>query len=76
MNFVHVCTKGQLLSLTFFKVNQILSFSNSFSSEATGTNETKFYMAPPLIKGTQVYQNCYGHMTKMDVAIIAIDKNL
>ena len=41
------------------------SFSNIFSSEATGPNEAKFYMEPPWVGGKKFCSNSHGHMTKV-----------
>ena len=40
-------------------------FLNSFSSETTGPIETKFHRKPPWDKGTKVYSNGPGQMTKV-----------
>ena len=41
------------------------TFSNIFSSEATGPTEAKFHVEPPLDWGTKVCSNGPGHMTKI-----------
>ena len=41
------------------------TFSNIFSSETTGLIEAKFHLEPPWDRGTKVYSNGPGHMTKM-----------
>ena len=41
------------------------TFSNIFSSETTGTIEANFHVEPPWDRGTIVYSNGPGHMTKM-----------
>ena len=46
-------------------VTHISLISNSFCPEATGHAEVKIHIAPSLDKGTQIYRNSYGHMTKM-----------
>ena len=43
----------------------VSTFSNIFSSEATGPIEAKFHVEPPWDGGTKVYSNGPGHMTKM-----------
>ena len=40
-------------------------FSNIFSSETTGSIETKFHMEPPWDGGTKVCSNGLGNMTKL-----------
>ena len=40
------------------------TFSNIFSSETTGPIEAKFHMESPWDRGTKVYSNGPGHMTK------------
>ena len=40
-------------------------FSNTFSTETAWSIKAKFYVEPPWEKGTKVYINGPGHMTKM-----------
>ena len=51
------------------------TFSNVFSSEATGPIEAKFHMAPHWDGGLNVYLNGPGHMTTM-TAMPIYGKNL
>ena len=41
------------------------TFSNIFSSETTGPIEAKFHMEAPRDRGTKVYSNGPGHLTKV-----------
>ena len=41
------------------------TFSNIFSSETARPIKAKFYVEPPWERGTKVYINSPGHMTKM-----------
>ena len=41
------------------------TFSNTVSSETTGSIEAKYHMEPPWDGGTKVCANGPGHMTKM-----------
>ena len=47
------------------KVTHISLISNSFCLEATGQTEVSLPTEPSWDKGTQIYQNKCGHMTKM-----------
>ena len=51
------------------------TFSNVFSSETTWPIKAKFYVEPPLERGTKVCINGPGHMTKMAAMPIYV-KNL
>ena len=53
----------------------VLTFSNIFSYETTGTIEAKFHMEPPWDGGMKVCSNGPGHMTKM-AAMPIYGKNL
>ena len=50
-------------------------FSNVFSSETAWPIKAKFYVEPPWVRGTNVYINGPGHMTKM-AAMPIYGKNL
>ena len=50
-------------------------FSNVFSSETAWPIKAKFYVEPPWDRGTKVYINGPGHMTKM-AAMPIYGKNL
>ena len=50
-------------------------FSNVFSSETAWLIKAKFYVEPPWERGTKVYINGPGHMTKM-AAMSIYGKNL
>ena len=51
------------------------TISNVFSSETAWPIKAKFYVEPPWERGTKVYINGPGHMTKM-AAIPIYGKNL
>ena len=51
------------------------TFSNVFSSETAWAIKAKFYVEPPWERGTKVYINGPGHMTKM-AAMPIYGKNL
>ena len=53
----------------------VSTFSNIFSSEATGPIEAKFHMASPWDGGTKVCSNGPGHLTKIAAMPIYV-KNL
>ena len=67
--------KGQGHSFTLIQGHSDSTFSNFFSLEAARPIETKFHMGPPWDRGTKVYSNGPGHMTKM-AAIPIYGKNL
>ena len=51
------------------------TFSNVFSSETAWPIKAKFYVEPPWERGTKVYINGPGHMTKMAAMPIYSTKN-
>ena len=57
--------KGQGHSLTFIQGHSDSTFSNFFSLETAMPIEAKFHVEPPWNRGTKVYSNGPGHMTKM-----------
>ena len=56
-------------------VCMLSTVSNVFSSETTGPIDAKFHVEPPWDRGTKVYSNGPGHITKM-ASMPIYDKNL
>ena len=56
---------GQGHSLTLVQCHSYSSFTNFFFLETDRPIEAKFHVKPPWDRGTKVYANGPGHMTKM-----------